>query len=85
MKQYLLLLLAGLSACAPVEQDGMQSGSCQDALAAGAADLALTKINEDREEGYILSLHRLANVNMMPHVSNLVTQVWLLLFLSCSS
>ncbi|XP_028855813.1 fetuin B [Denticeps clupeoides] len=66
MKQCVLLLLA--FACvdgAPV--DSMKPGSCKDPVTLGAAQQALTKINQDRTEGYIFSLHRLSNVNQMPH------------------
>ncbi|KAM3876207.1 fetuin B [Diretmus argenteus] len=68
----LSLLLAMGCVCihgAPVEQDDMEPASCQEApgSALSAAGLALTKINEDRHEGYILSLHRLANANMVKH------------------
>ncbi|XP_060890321.1 antihemorrhagic factor cHLP-B-like isoform X1 [Labrus mixtus] len=52
---------------APVEQGAMEQGSCEDAQAKFAAGLALTKINQDRKEGYILSLHRLSNVHMKTH------------------
>jgi len=52
---------------APVEQAGMEEGSCEDAFAVSAARQALTKINQNREEGYLFSLHRLSNVHMMKH------------------
>ncbi|XP_070688756.1 histidine-rich glycoprotein-like [Pempheris klunzingeri] len=52
---------------APVEQDGMVQGSCEDASAKGAAEQALMKINQDRKEGYVFGLHRLSDVHMMKH------------------
>lgn len=55
---------------APVEQDAMEQGSCKDASALGAADQALNKINQDRQEGYIFGLHSLSNVHMTKHVSH---------------
>lgn len=70
MKQCVLSLLVLGLVCvhgAPVEQGGVEPGSCQDAQALGAAGLAVTEINKDRQEGYVLSLHRLANVNMVKH------------------
>ncbi|KAG9330720.1 hypothetical protein JZ751_015375, partial [Albula glossodonta] len=38
---------------------------CVDAV--GAAEKALTKINQDRQQGYIFSLHHLSNYNQAPH------------------
>uniref|UniRef100_A0A667ZNK4 Fetuin B n=1 Tax=Myripristis murdjan TaxID=586833 RepID=A0A667ZNK4_9TELE len=72
MKRCALLSLLLVAGCvyvhaAPVEQGGMEAGSCQDAAALGAAEEALTKLNEDRLEGYILSLHRLSNVHTVQH------------------
>lgn len=55
---------------APVDQAGMQPWSCEDAQAKGAAGLALNKINQDRQEGYILGLHRLSNVHITKQVSH---------------
>uniref|UniRef100_UPI0037E779F3 fetuin-B-like n=1 Tax=Semicossyphus pulcher TaxID=241346 RepID=UPI0037E779F3 len=52
---------------APVEPGALEQGSCEDAQAKFTAELALTKINQDREDGYILSLHRLSNVHMKTH------------------
>ncbi|XP_070765438.1 fetuin B [Enoplosus armatus] len=52
---------------APVAQDGLEQGSCEDASAIGAAGLALNKINHDRQEGYIFGLHRLSNVHTKEH------------------
>lgn len=80
MKHCVLLSLLLALGCvqihgAPVEQDGMEQGSCEDASAKGAAELALTKINQDRKEGYIFSLHRLSNVHMKKHVSH-VTEIF---------
>jgi len=65
-----LLLALGCVHGAPVAPDGMEAGSCEDASAKGAAELALTKINQDRKEGYIFALHRLSNVHMTKHVSH---------------
>ncbi|XP_057697905.1 fetuin B [Corythoichthys intestinalis] len=64
-----LLLALGcmLIQSAPVDQDAMAMESCEDALALGAAKEALTKINRDRHEGYILSLHRLSNAHSTKH------------------
>uniref|UniRef100_A0A665SWN8 Fetuin B n=1 Tax=Echeneis naucrates TaxID=173247 RepID=A0A665SWN8_ECHNA len=69
MKQCALLSLLLALGCmyvygAPVQQDGLEQGSCEDASAVGAAGLALTKINQDRQEGYIFALHQLANVHL---------------------
>ncbi|XP_062412487.1 fetuin B [Sardina pilchardus] len=69
MKQCVLLLLA--VACvhaAPV--DVLAPGSCKDAVALGAAEQALNKINADRSEGYVFGLHRLSNVHQMQHGEN---------------
>ncbi|XP_034566230.1 histidine-rich glycoprotein-like [Notolabrus celidotus] len=52
---------------APVEQAAVEQGSCDDAQAKFTAELALNKINQDRQEGYILALHRLSNVHMKTH------------------
>ncbi|XP_036410595.1 fetuin-B-like [Megalops cyprinoides] len=66
MKQCWLLLLVFVCAHgAPT--DLVKPGSCEDPDALGAAEKALTKINQNREEGYIFSLHRLSNVNQMKH------------------
>ncbi|XP_008293673.1 fetuin B [Stegastes partitus] len=70
MKTWVLLsLLLGVGCIrgAPVEQDGLEQGSCEDASAKGAADLALNKINHNRQEGYVFGLHRLSNVHMATH------------------
>ncbi|CAL8307454.1 unnamed protein product [Lota lota] len=58
-----------MTLAAPVVEDngGMKTGSCADAIALSAAGLAVSEINKDRQEGYILGLHRLANVNEMRH------------------
>ena len=73
MKFFSLLSLACVACmalAAPVEQEGaMMTASCVDPFAVSAAGLALGKINMDRQEGYVLALHRLANVNQMAHVS----------------
>nr|XP_040040678.1 histidine-rich glycoprotein-like isoform X1 [Gasterosteus aculeatus aculeatus] len=64
----LLLALGCMYVCAaPVAHEDIQPGSCEDASAKGAAELALTKINQDRLEGYIFALHRLSNVHMAKH------------------
>uniref|UniRef100_A0A8C9S1E1 Fetuin B n=1 Tax=Scleropages formosus TaxID=113540 RepID=A0A8C9S1E1_SCLFO len=69
MKSCILLLLFCMYTWgAPV--DIPKPGSCQDPSALGAAKLALTKINQDRIQGYVLSLNRLCNVNQMPHGIN---------------
>ncbi|KAL4630786.1 fetuin-B-like, partial [Arapaima gigas] len=60
-----LLLLCTYAHGAPV--DVPKPGLCKDPSALGAARLALTKINQDRTQGYVLSLNRLCNVNQMPH------------------
>ena len=64
-----LLLALGCVRAAPVETVGIEEGSCEDASAKRAAGLAITKINQDRQEGYIFALHRLSNVHMTKHVS----------------
>lgn len=74
MKHCALLALLLLLGCvhvraAPVEQDNRKQGSCEDAVAKSAAELALTRINQDRKEGYVFALHRLSNVHMTKHVS----------------
>lgn len=74
MKQCVLLLLLLVLGCthirsAPVEVTGLEAGSCEDPQAKGAAQLALSKINNDRKEGYIFGLHRLSNVHMTKNVS----------------
>lgn len=66
----LLLALGCMYVCAaPVAHEDILPGSCEDASAKGAAELALNKINGDRQEGYIFALHRLSNVHMAKHVS----------------
>ena len=72
MKIYVLLLL--VLGCthihgAPLGQDAMTPGSCDDPHAVKATHLALTKINQDRQEGYIFTLNRLSNVHLNKHVS----------------
>ncbi|KAK6313712.1 hypothetical protein J4Q44_G00151710 [Coregonus suidteri] len=68
MKQCALLLLAcAVYAHAAPLEPGMKPGSCQDAVALGAAGQALDKINKDRTKGYVFGLHRLSNVNQMEH------------------
>ncbi|XP_041792083.1 histidine-rich glycoprotein-like [Chelmon rostratus] len=75
MKHCVLLSLLLALGCvhihgAPVEPAGLEQGSCEDASAKGAAGLALTKINQDRTEGYVFNLHRLSNVHMTKHGEN---------------
>ncbi|XP_054458650.1 histidine-rich glycoprotein-like [Anoplopoma fimbria] len=72
MKHCVLLSLLLALGCAhvqgaPVAPDGMEQGSCEDATAMAAAGLALTKINQDRQEGYVFALHRLSNMHMAKH------------------
>ncbi|XP_054646644.1 fetuin B [Dunckerocampus dactyliophorus] len=72
MKNSLLFSLLLALGCvhihsAPVDQDAMQAEPCDDALVMGAAREALTKINRDRQEGYILGLHRLSNAHSAKH------------------
>jgi len=55
---------------APTEQNAMEPGSCKDAQALVAADLALAEINQDREEGYVFALHGLSNFYMASHGEN---------------
>ncbi|XP_077390192.1 fetuin B [Festucalex cinctus] len=67
----LLLLLLALARVriqgAPVEQDAMAMESCDAAAATGAAMEALSKINQDRREGFVFSLHRLSNAHSEKH------------------
>ncbi|XP_039902306.1 fetuin B [Simochromis diagramma] len=75
MKTCVLLSLLLALGCvtingAPVERGGMEPGSCEDASTKAAAELALTKINQDRKEGYIFSLHRLSNAHIKRHGDN---------------
>lgn len=69
----LLALLLALGCvhvrAAPVEVDGRVEGSCEDPVSLGAAEQALIKINQDRQEGYIFALRRLADVHFAKHVS----------------
>lgn len=69
----LLALLLALGCvhvrAAPVEGDGRVEGSCEDPVALGAAEQALIKINQDRQEGYVFALRRLADVHFNTHVS----------------
>ncbi|KAK7137400.1 hypothetical protein R3I93_017472 [Phoxinus phoxinus] len=66
MKQCVALMMAFLCVHgAPV--DVLAPGSCQDAVASGAAAEAMNKINLDRTEGYVFSLDRLSNVHHMKH------------------
>ncbi|KAM4547895.1 fetuin B [Odontesthes bonariensis] len=45
----------------------MTPGSCEDPHAVKAAHLALTKINQDRRDGYVFTQHRLSNVHLKKH------------------
>lgn len=78
MKHIVLLSLLALGCVlvhgAPVEQAALEQGSCEDAQVKFTAGLALNKINQDRSEGYILSLHRVSNVHMKTHVSHTTTE-----------
>lgn len=69
----LLALLLALGCvhvrAAPLEGDSRVAGSCEDPRALGAAEQALIKINQDRQEGYVFALHRLSNVHYSRHVS----------------
>ncbi|KAG1933746.1 fetuin B [Pimephales promelas] len=66
MKQCVVLMMAFLCVHgAPV--DVLVPGSCQEAVASGAAAEALNKINLDRTEGYVFSLDRLSNVHHVKH------------------
>ncbi|XP_016132055.1 fetuin B isoform X2 [Sinocyclocheilus grahami] len=66
MKQCVVLMMTFLCVHgAPV--DVLAPGSCQDAVASGAAAEAMNKINLDRTEGYVFSLDRLTNVHHMKH------------------
>ncbi|KAJ3600059.1 hypothetical protein NHX12_034011 [Muraenolepis orangiensis] len=72
MKFLYLLSLVCVALAAPVdetveEKEGMKTGSCADAFSLSAAALVVGEINKDRQEGYIMALHRLANVNEMSH------------------
>lgn len=64
------LLVLGCVYGAPVEE-GLKPESCDDPHAVKAAHVALSKINMERNEGYIFSLHRLSNVHHAKHVSRL--------------
>ncbi|XP_037324934.1 fetuin-B-like [Pungitius pungitius] len=72
MKHCMLLPLLLALGCmyvraAPMAHEGVEEGSCEDASAIGAAGLAITKINQDRVEGYVFGLHRLSNVHVKRH------------------
>ncbi|KAL6108373.1 fetub [Pungitius sinensis] len=72
MKHCMLLPLLLALGCmyvraAPVAHEDIEEGSCEDASALGAAGLAITKINQDRVEGYVFRLHRLSNVHVTRH------------------
>lgn len=75
MKSCVLLSLLLALGCvtingAPVEHGGIEPGSCEDASTKAAAELALTKINQDRKEGYVFSLHHLSNAHIKKHGEN---------------
>uniref|UniRef100_A0A3Q0RZ45 Cystatin domain-containing protein n=1 Tax=Amphilophus citrinellus TaxID=61819 RepID=A0A3Q0RZ45_AMPCI len=75
METFVLLSLLLAFGCvtingAPVEHGGIEPGSCEDASTKAAAELALTKINQDRKEGYIFGLHRLSNAHIKKHGEN---------------
>ncbi|KAF6734167.1 Fetuin-B [Oryzias melastigma] len=63
------LLVLGCVYGAPVEE-GLKPESCDDPHAVKAAHVALSKINMERNEGYIFSLHRLSNVHHAKHGEN---------------
>ncbi|XP_023699736.2 fetuin B [Paramormyrops kingsleyae] len=64
MKTHALLLL--LCACAHgAPKERPTPASCKDPAALGAAKQAMAMINQDRKQGYVLSLNRLCNVNQM--------------------
>lgn len=74
MKNCALLALLLALGCvhiraAPVEGDGREEGPCDEPAALGAAEQALIKINQDRQEGYVFALQRLSNVHFSRHVS----------------
>lgn len=84
MKTCVLLSLLLALGCvtingAPVEHGGMEPGSCEDASTKAAAELALTKINQNRKEGYVFSLHHLSNAHIKSHVSHAAELAVLLL------
>lgn len=61
-----LLLALGCVHGAPVDP-ALEQGSCEDVSVMGAAGLAITKINQDRQEGFVFVLHRLSNAHMIKH------------------
>uniref|UniRef100_A0A3P9LRJ2 Fetuin B n=1 Tax=Oryzias latipes TaxID=8090 RepID=A0A3P9LRJ2_ORYLA len=63
------LLVLGCVHGAPVKED-LKPQSCDDPHAVKAAHVALTKINMERNDGYIFSLHRLSNVHHSMHGEN---------------
>ncbi|KAF4098040.1 fetuin B [Onychostoma macrolepis] len=66
MKQCVVLMMAFLCVHGdPV--DVMIPGSCQDAVANGAAAETMNQINLDRTEGYVFSLDHLSNVHYTKH------------------
>ncbi len=80
MKQCVVLMMAFLCIHgAPV--DVLTPGSCQDAVANGAAAESMNKINLDRTEGYVFSLDRLSNVHYMKHVSHVQVLMFLWIIL----
>ncbi|XP_030582393.1 histidine-rich glycoprotein-like [Archocentrus centrarchus] len=51
----------------------IEPGSCEDPSTKAAAELALTKINQDRKEGYIFGLHRISNAHLKKTGQTFVT------------
>ncbi|XP_075901574.1 fetuin B [Nelusetta ayraudi] len=75
MKYCALLALLLVLGCvhvraAPLEGDSRVEGSCEDPQALAAAEQALIKINQDRQEGYVFALQRLSNVHYTRHDEN---------------
>ncbi|KAJ8278310.1 hypothetical protein GJAV_G00086250 [Gymnothorax javanicus] len=64
-----LLLLLGCVCVygVPLSPSPLEPGNCLDPYTHGAAEQALTKINQDRRQGYVYSLHRLSNAHHMKH------------------
>ncbi|KAJ8374351.1 hypothetical protein SKAU_G00049310 [Synaphobranchus kaupii] len=62
----LLLLVCACVYGAPVGPS-LEPGSCKDPSTRGAAELALTRINRDRRQGFVFSLNRLSNAHHTMH------------------